>query len=75
MDYRPAIFIVGLLLATLAIAMCLPAAADFAYGHPDWQVFAVAAATTFFVGVTMALTSKVRGLKLTIRHAFMITSL
>ncbi|MBO6947851.1 MAG: TrkH family potassium uptake protein [Rhodospirillales bacterium] len=74
MDYRPAIFIVGLLLATLAVVMCLPAIADFAYGHPDWQVFAVAAATTFFVGVTMSLTAKVRGLKLTIRHAFMITT-
>jgi len=74
MDFRPAIFIVGLLLATLAVVMCLPAVADFAYGHPDWQVFAAAAGTTFFVGVTMALTSKVRGLKLTIRHAFMITT-
>lgn len=74
MDFRPAIFIVGLLLATLAVVMCLPAIADFAYGHPDWQVFAAAAGTTFFVGVTMALTTRVRGLKLTIRHAFMITT-
>lgn len=74
MDYRPAIFVVGLLLATLAVVMCVPAIADFAYGHPDWQVFAVSAAATFFVGVTMALTSKTRDMKLTIRHAFMITT-
>jgi len=74
MDFRPAIFVVGLLLATLAVVMCVPAIADFAYGHPDWQVFAVAAATTFFVGVTMALTAKTRDMKLTIRHAFMITT-
>ncbi len=74
MDFRPVIFVVGLLLATLAVVMCVPAIADFAYGHPDWQVFAVAAATTFFVGVTMALTSKTRGMKLNIRHAFMITT-
>jgi len=74
MDFRPAIFVVGLLLATLAVVMCIPAIADFAYGHPDWQVFAVSAATTFFVGVTMALTSKTRDMKLTIRHAFMITT-
>ena len=40
MDFRPAIFIVGLLLATLAVVMCLPAIADYSYGHPDWQVFA-----------------------------------
>ena len=75
MDFRPAIFIVGLLLATLAVVMCLPAIADYSYGHPDWQVFAVSAGTTFFVGVTMALTTKVRGLKLTIRHAFLITTM
>lgn len=74
MDFRPAIFVVGLLLATLAVVMCVPAIADFAYGHPDWQVFAVSAATTFFVGVTMALTAKTRDMKLTIRHAFMITT-
>ena len=74
MDFRPAIFVVGLLLATLAVVMCIPAIADFAYGHPDWQVFAVSAAMTFFVGVTMALTSKTRDMKLTIRHAFMITT-
>lgn len=74
MDFRPAIFVVGLLLATLAVVMCIPAIADFAYGHPDWQVFAVSAASTFFVGVTMALTAKTRDMKLTIRHAFMITT-
>ena len=74
MDFRPAIFVVGLLLATLAVVMCVPAIADVAYGHPEWQVFAVSAATTFFVGVTMALTSKTRDMKLTIRHAFMITT-
>lgn len=74
MDFRPAIFIVGLLLATLAVVMAIPAIADYAYGHPDWQVFALAGGATFFVGVTMALTSKARGLKLSIRHAFLVTT-
>lgn len=74
MDYRPTIFIVGLLLATLAVVMCLPAITDYALGNGDWQVFAAAAGTTFFAGVTMALTTRGRGLKITIRHAFMITT-
>ena len=74
MDLRPAIFVVGLLLATLAVVMCVPAVIDFMIGHPDWQVFAAAAALTLFVGVTMALTSRVRGIKLGIRHAFLITT-
>ncbi len=74
MDFRPAIFIVGLLLATLAVMMAIPAITDYAYGHPDWQVFALAGGATFFVGVTMALTSKARGIKISIRHAFLITT-
>lgn len=74
MDVRPAIFTVGILLATLAVVMCIPAAYDFAIDHPDWQVFAVSAGTTFFVGVTMALTTRTEKMKVTIRHAFLITT-
>jgi len=74
MDLRPAIFVVGLLLATLAVVMCIPAVVDFIFGHPDWKVFATAAATTMFIGVTMALTSRTQNAKLTIRHAFLITT-
>lgn len=75
MDFRPAIFVVGVLVATLAVVMILPAILDFMYGHADWQVFAAASATTFFVGVTMALTARTRDMKLTLRHAFLITTL
>lgn len=74
MDLRPAIFVVGLLLATLAVVMCVPGIVDYVYGHPDWMVFAAAAATTMFIGLTMALTSRARNIKLTIRHAFLITT-
>ena len=74
MDIRPAIFVVGLLLATLAVVMCIPAIYDYAIGHSDWEVFAVSAGTTFFVGVTMALTTRTNNMKVTIRHAFLITT-
>lgn len=74
MNIRPAIFTVGVLLATLAVVMCIPAIYDFALDHPDWQVFAASAGTTFFVGVTMALTTRTRNMKVTIRHAFLITT-
>ena len=55
MDIRPVIFVVGVLLATLAVVMCVPAVVDYSLNHSDWEVFAVAAGVTFFVGVTMAL--------------------
>jgi trk system potassium uptake protein TrkH len=41
LDFRPILFILGVLLTTLAIAMVLPALVDAASGNRDWQVFAV----------------------------------
>ncbi len=75
MDFRPVFFVVGLLVATLAIVMCVPAAVDFAYDNSDWQVFAASAGVTFFVGATMALTTNSRGAKFSIRQAFLMTAL
>ncbi|MDA0997143.1 MAG: TrkH family potassium uptake protein [Proteobacteria bacterium] len=74
MDFRPVAFVVGLLVSTLAIVMCIPAAIDYAYGNPDWQVFAASAGVTFFVGTTTALTANSRGARFSIRQAFMMTT-
>ena len=73
-DLRPVFFIVGILLATLAVAMGIPALADAAVGHPDWQVFALSAALTLFVGGALVLTNRTRGIRLTIRQAFVLTT-
>ena len=73
-DFRPVFFIVGILLATLAVAMGIPALADAAVGHPDWQVFALSAALTLFVGGALVLTNRTRGVRLTIRQAFVLTT-
>ncbi|MEE8141330.1 MAG: potassium transporter TrkH, partial [Alphaproteobacteria bacterium] len=57
-DLRPVVFIIGILISILAVAMVIPAAVDFSADHADWQVFAVAAAITFFIGVAMVLTTR-----------------
>ena len=44
LDFRPVLYIIGILLTTLAAAMCAPLVADLVVGHPDWQVFAASAA-------------------------------
>ena len=75
MDFRPIFFVIGLLLSILAAVMCVPAAVDAVAGHPDWQVFAAAAALTMFVGVAMALTSAAGGTRLSIRQAFVMTTM
>lgn len=75
-DFRPILFIVGVLLATLAAAMVLPAVADAAVGNRDWQVFAISAALTLFVGGILVLST--RGLArggIGLRQAFVLTTL
>ena len=74
MDLRPVFLIVGMLLATLAGGMCIPAMVDAASGNPDWQVFAVSAGLTLFVGVSLTLTSSSGKVSLNVRQAFVMTT-
>jgi trk system potassium uptake protein TrkH len=75
MDFRPVFMVIGLLLSVLALVMCVPAAVDLVAGHSDWEVFALSAALTLFVGVAMALTCSTRSPKFTVRQAFVMTTL
>lgn len=74
-DFRPVLFVIGVLLSILALAMGVPALADAVYGHADWQVFAACAAFTLFIGMTLALTNRARATRFTIRQAFILTTL
>ena len=74
-DFRPIFLILGFLLTTLAIMMLVPAAVDIFSGNPDWQVFGSSAAVTLFIGVSLSLTSRMGGAKLSIRQAFVLTTL
>jgi len=67
--------ILGVLLATLAFGMCIPALVDAVLGNPDWQVFAVSAGLTLFVGVSLTLTSSSGRVSLNVRQAFVMTTL
>lgn len=74
-ELRPIIFILGILLSILAVAMVIPAIVDVASGHRDWQVFLVAAFVTLFVGVSMMLTTRANLRRFTLRQAFLMTNL
>ncbi len=74
-DLRPVLFICGILLATLAGVMCVPAAADALVGNPDWQAFVVSALITGFVGGALILTSRAETIRLNVRQAFVFTAL
>lgn len=75
LDFRPVLYIIGILLTTLAAAMCAPLVADLVVGHSDWQVFAGAAGLTSFIGITMMLTTRSPPERMTVRQAFVLTTL
>ena len=74
MDFRPIILVIGILLSALALGMIVPAIVDAFAGNPDWQVFAISSGVTLFVGGAMTLTSRSRGLRLSVRQAFVMTT-
>ena len=75
LDLRPVFFVIGILLTTLALAMVLPAVADASVGNPDWQVFLAAAGLTLFVGGALILTMRTDDMALSIRQAFILTTM
>lgn len=74
-DFRPILFIIGILLATLALAMTLPAMADLVVNNPDWSVFASSASLTFFIGIALLLSTRPSKRRITLRQAFILTAL
>jgi trk system potassium uptake protein TrkH len=74
-DFRPILFVLGLLLAILALAMVLPAMADLAAGDPDWQVFLASASATLFAGVSLALGFRAPRFRIDVRQTFVLTTL
>lgn len=73
--FRPVLFVVGILLVTLAAAMMLPALVDAGYDNPDWQVFATASSITMFAGLALVLSCRGGRFRLNIRQAFVMTAL
>jgi trk system potassium uptake protein TrkH len=74
LDFKPILFILGILLSTLAIVMMLPALVDAASGNLDWQVFAASSGLTLFIGIALILTMRGSDMKIGIREAFVLTT-
>ena len=74
-DNRTIFFIIGLLLAAVAGGMLLPALADLASGHRDWQVFVASALVTGFIAGALILTNRGDLPPLSVKQAFLLTSL
>ena len=74
-DFRPVFMVIGLLLIILSAGMVIPSVVDFTIGNPDWAAFAIAAGFTLFVGAAMFMTARIGAVTLTLRQAFLLTTL
>lgn len=75
MDMRPILYVIGILLCTLAASMSLPLLVDLAAGNPDWKVFALCMIFTAFFGGALVLTNAGRNFHITMRQTFLLTTL
>ncbi len=75
MQYRPLLSIIGALVASLGLAMLIPAIADAAAGNEDWRVFLGASLVTTLSGGGLWASSAQRIEALTLRQAFVLTTL
>ena len=75
-DLRPVGYVIGLLVATLGVAMLLPMAVDLAAQNGHWDVFGQSAILCLLTGGVMAAASA-NGVSagLTLRQTFLLTSL
>lgn len=75
-DLRPIFFVIGILLAVLAVAMTVPATVDASLGDPDWGVFAGASAVTGFFAASLVLATRPSGdIRINLHQAFLLTAL
>ena len=74
-DFRPLLFVTGLLLAALAAIMLIPAAVDWATGDSNWQEFVRAAFLTGFVGIGLSLSNRVNFIEVGVRQMFVLTTM
>ena len=76
LDFRPAGYVIGLLILSLGAAMAAPALVDAAHGSGHWRAFAVAGGISVFVGGAMAGACRdQRQEGLSIQQTFFLTTL
>lgn len=75
MDFRPILYVMGMLLCLLAIGMVAPMLVDMYYAHDDWQVFFFSICICAFFGGTLILSNAgCTEASINIRQAFVLTA-
>ncbi len=74
LNFRPILYVNGILLAILSLVMLVPAGVDVYLNNPDWKTFSTSAFVTAFFGITMILTNQGQVQSLNLRQAFVLTT-
>ncbi len=72
MDFRPILYVSGILLCALAVMMAVPMVADLYVGHADWKVFMMCMLLTFFVAGLLILSNNGIEMKISHRQGFLM---
>ena len=72
-DFRPVLYVVGVLLSLTSFAMILPMIVDLINYSQDWKVFLFSSFFTFFIGIVLIFSFKNPVKKITLRQAFLLT--
>lgn len=72
-SFKPALYVLGLLLTILGVSMVVPGLLDMYYGDVDWTGFFVSSAVTVMVGLLFTLTNYQGRTQLSRRQAFLLT--
>lgn len=76
MNLRPVLYVIGILLSTLALSMSLPMLVDIYYGSNDWKVFFLCILTTAFFGGALVLSNAgSEAFTINIKQAFLLTTI
>ena len=75
LDLRPVLFVIGLMIAALGIAMFAPMGVDLAYNDRSWRAFGISGILTTLLGAALALATYTPKPNLRARGAFLLTVL
>ena len=73
-DFRPVLFVLGILVSMLGLAMLVPAAVDVFTGSSNWKAFVGSCAFAIFLGGTLILANRGKIADLSTRQTFVMTS-
>ena len=74
-DLRPVLFLVGLLICVVGVAMIVPATMNWLAGSPAPEPFSIAAAVALAIGGLFVLANRGVTIALTLRQAYVLTFL